>query len=87
MPKLSSERMEAISYRVPSQLQRYIESALKSGEYKSKSEILSTALYYYFNDKALNQRIDRRIEEFLDSEEGKEVLKRILLLFISKPST
>lgn len=63
-----------INYRVPPDLVNQLELEMKSKSFSDKSELVTVALRNYFN----KNEIDARIRAFLESEEGKDLVRKVM---------
>ncbi|MGD0079676.1 MAG: ribbon-helix-helix domain-containing protein [Methanoregula sp.] len=75
MPKKHGKPQEQISYHCPPEILKQIEEAVKEGGYSSRSDFITVAVRFYFENK--DKRLTEEIKKFLVSEEGEEHIMTI----------
>jgi Arc/MetJ-type ribon-helix-helix transcriptional regulator len=79
MPNVSGKPKKQISYKVPLDLRGKIDSLIVAEEFSSLSDVVTAALRSFFNEKAFEERMDERIRKYLSSDEGKELIRSVLI--------
>ena len=74
MPVIKGSPKKLINYKIPHDLEKKVDNAIDRGDFSSQADLLTAALHYYFN----NTEIEERIRAFLQSEEGKELIRRAM---------
>jgi len=76
MPRKQGKPQEQISYHCPPEILKKIEDSVKEGSYSSRSDFITVAIRFYFENKDSN--VDASVRKYLTSEEGKQFIKDIL---------
>lgn len=80
MPSIRGKPKEQISYKCPHDLLLKINTAIETGKFASRNDIITAALRNYFESRSND--VKSQITEWMDSDEGKEymihMIKKIL---------
>jgi Arc/MetJ-type ribon-helix-helix transcriptional regulator len=76
MPRKHGKPQEQISYHCPPEILKRIEDSVKEGGYSSRSDFITVAIRFYFENK--DAGIDSSVRKYLASEEGKQFIKDLL---------
>jgi Arc/MetJ-type ribon-helix-helix transcriptional regulator len=63
-------------FRMPADVERKVNALMGSGEFTTRSDVIITALRFYFDNKNLN--IEKEIERFFLSEKGEIYIKTLI---------
>lgn len=63
-------------FRMPPDVEKKVNALVESGEFTTKTEVITRALRFYFDNKDTN--IENEIEKFLISEKGESYIKTII---------
>ncbi len=78
MPRISGESKKSISYKAPEYIHKKIQELIDSGEFSSKNDVISIALQEFFDHRIFEERMDARIRAFLETEEGRELVRKAM---------
>ena len=76
MPRKQGKPQEQISYHCPPEILKKIEDSVKDGGYSSRSDFITVAIRFYFENKDSN--VDASVRKYLTSEEGKQFMRDLL---------
>ena len=74
MPRIKGRPKKQINYKIPHDLEMMVCEAIQSNEFSSQGDLLTAALRGYFAEKNIN----KYIRAFLESEEGKGLIRKIV---------
>jgi len=76
MPRQKGKSKNQLSYRIPSDIELKMDKLLVNKVFNTRSEIISTAIRFYFEHQELN--IEKEIEKYLISEKGENYIKNLI---------
>ena len=76
MPRKQGKPQEQISYHCPPEILKKIEESVKEGGYSSRSDFITVAIRFYFENK--DGGVDASVKKYLTSEEGKQFVRDLL---------
>ena len=76
MPKKQGKPQEQISYHCPPEILKKIEGSVKEGGYSSRSDFITVAIRFYFENKDKN--VDASVRKYLTSDEGKQFIRDLI---------
>ena len=76
MPRKQGKPQEQISYHCPPEILRKIEESVKEGGYSSRSDFITVAIRFYFENK--DGGVDASMKKYLTSEEGKQFIRDLV---------
>ncbi len=74
VPAIKGQPKRQSGYKLTQSILNKIDNAVKSGEFPNNTAVVEAALREFFDHKEM----DQRIRAFLESEEGKELVRKVL---------
>lgn len=77
MGEIRGKPKEQISYKIPSDILSKIDKLLEAKEFNNRSDVITTGMRFYFDNRDKPQQKDE-VKEWLVSEEGENYIKNLI---------
>lgn len=78
MPKQKGQKSKQISYRITQDLEKKIDEIIIENNYPSRAKFMEVAIREFVLKKEFEKNLDSRIKSFINSEEGRELIRKII---------
>jgi metal-responsive CopG/Arc/MetJ family transcriptional regulator len=78
VPKQKGQKSKQISYRITQDLEKKIDEIIIENNYPSRAKFMEVAIREFVLKKEFEKNLDSRIKSFINSEEGRELIRKII---------